>query len=197
MGKFTAIRDTREKPAHGWIFYEDSACAGTSIYKLDTGDYSIEGLEETFCIERKQTISEFVNNCNQKRWAACVERMGKMDSAHILFEFPEHHVEEWPKWALDNAAKELDKMGVDQTWDPLRYNNYMFQVKRRVYRTRNVGRGQVEITHTPRVTPKFIRKRLHEAEDLGISIWFAENSKEANEKAYELMKQAYDTYVRC
>ena len=53
---FTIIIDTREQQP--WSF-EDYVVANK---KLDTGDYSIEGLQDVFAIERKKSINEIANN---------------------------------------------------------------------------------------------------------------------------------------
>jgi ERCC4-type nuclease len=57
---FTIIVDTREQKP--WSFENYT----TAIRKLDTGDYSIEGLEHLLCIERKRSVSEIANKIMQK-----------------------------------------------------------------------------------------------------------------------------------
>ena len=95
--KFTVIRDTREKSAKGWSFDEDSLCAGTLRKKLDTGDYSLEGLEkDILCIERKETVQEFARNCIEKRWKACMARMSKFKHSYLLFEFTWEDIDNYP-----------------------------------------------------------------------------------------------------
>lgn len=94
--KFTVIRDTREKPAHGWSFDPDSYCAGTLVSKLDTGDYSVQGLEDIVAIERKETIQEFARNCVEKRWGDCMRRLKDIEHAYILLEFTEDCVNRYP-----------------------------------------------------------------------------------------------------
>lgn len=51
--KFTIVRDTREQEGKGWNFRASKNCAGVVREKLDVGDYSIKGLENIVCIERK------------------------------------------------------------------------------------------------------------------------------------------------
>lgn len=87
MNKFTIVRDTREKPAYGWSYDEDAHCAGTIVRKVDVGDYTIDGLEDILCIERKRTIDEFAHNCVEKRWKVCIENMSRLRHAYLLFEF--------------------------------------------------------------------------------------------------------------
>lgn len=50
LNDFTIIIDTREQQP--WEFEHYS----TASRKLDTGDYSIEGLENLFTIERKKAL---------------------------------------------------------------------------------------------------------------------------------------------
>ena len=53
---FTIIIDTREQQP--WTFEHYT----TANRKLDTGDYSVEGLENLLAIERKKSINEIANN---------------------------------------------------------------------------------------------------------------------------------------
>lgn len=78
---FTIIVDTREQQP--WTF-ESYAVASR---KLDTGDYSIEGLEHLLCIERKKSASEFANNIVESRFKDVVMRMSNMKYSFLLLEF--------------------------------------------------------------------------------------------------------------
>ena len=49
------IKDSREKK--GYSFRKSQNCAGMVVEKLDTGDYSVKGLEHIITIERK-TVSD-------------------------------------------------------------------------------------------------------------------------------------------
>jgi len=53
---FTIIQDTREKKP--WTFKATGSIRDVKVIKLDTGDYSIEGLEEIFMVERKASVDE-------------------------------------------------------------------------------------------------------------------------------------------
>lgn len=88
--EFTIIIDTREQKP--WNF-EHHAKAN---HKLDTGDYSIEGLENLLAIERKRNVAEFANNITEKRFVDVVERLSKMQYAFILFEFDMDQVMSYP-----------------------------------------------------------------------------------------------------
>jgi ERCC4-type nuclease len=78
---FTVIVDTREQQP--WSFQHNA----TASRKLDTGDYSIEGLENILCIERKKSVSEIANNITEKRFKDVLTRMMDYKYAFILFEF--------------------------------------------------------------------------------------------------------------
>jgi ERCC4-type nuclease len=78
---FTIIIDTREQ--HPWAFDNHV----TAKRKLDTGDYSIEGLEDLLCIERKKSASEFANNIVESRFKDLIFRMSNIKYSFLLLEF--------------------------------------------------------------------------------------------------------------
>lgn len=63
--KFTIIRDSREKKGKGWSFRASSNCRGMRVEKLDVGDYTVRGLEDTLVIERK-TIGDLWNTLGRQ-----------------------------------------------------------------------------------------------------------------------------------
>ena len=79
--EFTIIVDTREQKP--WQF----AHQATANHKLDTGDYSIEGLQHLLCIERKKRASEFANNIVESRFQDVVMRMSQLKYSFLLLEF--------------------------------------------------------------------------------------------------------------
>jgi ERCC4-type nuclease len=81
QNEFTIIVDTREQQP--WTF-DHYAVAKR---KLDTGDYSIEGLESVLAIERKKSVSEIANNITESRFQDVVERLSQLKHSFILFEF--------------------------------------------------------------------------------------------------------------
>lgn len=87
---FNIIVDTREQLP--WDFEGHS----TSSRKLDTGDYSIEGLEEVFCIERKRSVAEIANNISEKRFVDVLDRMSKFQHKFMLLEFTLNNVLDYP-----------------------------------------------------------------------------------------------------
>lgn len=79
--EFTIIVDTREQQP--WTF-KNRATANT---KLDTGDYSIKGLEHLVAIERKKNVSEIATNIVEPRFKDVIERLSSIKYGFILLEF--------------------------------------------------------------------------------------------------------------
>lgn len=80
---FNIIRDTREQ--HPWDF-ASASIKETIVKKLDTGDYSIEGLEDVLCIERKGSLVEFYGNITQDRFWNEMERMKMYEFKFVIIE---------------------------------------------------------------------------------------------------------------
>jgi len=85
------IVDTREQQP--WVFPTHTI----SVAKLDTGDYSLSGLEEKLCIERKKTVGEFANNIIEKRYNDWVTRMSEYQYKFLLLEFSLSDVYSFPR----------------------------------------------------------------------------------------------------
>jgi len=99
------LRDTREKENHGWYFpneehFEVADC------KLDTGDYTLAGLESKFIIERKGKLSEFATNINQARFYNEMERLESFQWPFIILEFSMDDLWNWP----NNCGIPRDKL---------------------------------------------------------------------------------------
>ncbi len=92
--RYTVLRDSCEKPGHGWVFPETLTCAGTVTHNLYTGDYSLPGHYQdfTFVIERKKSMSELAANLSHKeKWDDFkneLERLEKFKHSFIICEFP-------------------------------------------------------------------------------------------------------------
>lgn len=84
------IVDTREQQP--WSFEYHT----TSRSKLDTGDYSIQGLENKLCIERKKTVNEFANNIIEKRYKDWTKRMSKYKYKFLILEFSLSEIYKYP-----------------------------------------------------------------------------------------------------
>ena len=84
---FTVIKDTREQD--GYFFKQYKSCSGMIEQKLDTGDYSILGLEDKICIERKGCVEELAVNLGQKKHAFLdeIERMSSFPHKFLILEF--------------------------------------------------------------------------------------------------------------
>jgi len=85
--QFTVIKDTREQD--GYFFSAFNACAGMIEQKLDTGDYSIKGMEDKICIERKGCVEELAVNLGQKKYAFLseIDRMKSFPHKFLVLEF--------------------------------------------------------------------------------------------------------------
>jgi len=66
------------------------------VRKLDTGDYSIEGLEHKLCIERKSSVSELAQNVTAKRFKDVLERMRHFSYSFLLLEFSIDDIIKYP-----------------------------------------------------------------------------------------------------
>ena len=93
--RYAVIRDTREKG--GWYFDASSTCIGTEVKKLDTGDYTLDGFQSTFVIERKGAVSEFARNLTQDRFMAEIKRLQDITHPFILLEFNMADLLNYPK----------------------------------------------------------------------------------------------------
>ncbi len=88
------IADTREKQGF-WRFIETDAEVVRA--KLDTGDYSIEGLEHLLTIERKKTPQELSQSLLAARFKRELDRMIEIPHSYILCEFTLEDLYEYPQ----------------------------------------------------------------------------------------------------
>jgi len=95
--RYTVIKDTREQT--GYHFSKFNLCDGMVERKLDTGDYSIEGLEDKVCVERKSSVAELAINLGQKKHAflAEIERMKSFEHKYIVLEFSMGELAKFPE----------------------------------------------------------------------------------------------------
>lgn len=87
---FVIIVDTREQKP--WNFQHQA----TANHKLDTGDYSIEGLQHLLAIERKRNVAEIANNITEKRFKDVIDRLSKIKYSFLLLEFDLEDVMRYP-----------------------------------------------------------------------------------------------------
>ena len=83
--KYKVLRDTREqKKGDGWWWDESELCSGTEVRTFKTGDYSLEGFEESFVIERKADTGEIAQNINEGRFERELERMEAFEHPFLI-----------------------------------------------------------------------------------------------------------------
>ena len=84
---YYVVKDTREQ--NGYFFSKFNKCAGMVTQKLDTGDYTIEGMEDKICVERKASVEEIsINLCKQKHaFMNEIERMKEFPHRFLILEF--------------------------------------------------------------------------------------------------------------
>lgn len=90
QNKTIYILDTREKPNYRWSFSEYLAeDETTEIKKVDTGDYTIAGLENYISIDRKKSVDELVNDffSDKDRFKRELERAKEIEHFFIVCEF--------------------------------------------------------------------------------------------------------------
>jgi hypothetical protein len=90
------IIDTREKEQYRYVFAEEFG--QPLVQKLHSGDYSLEGLEEIFAIERKRTVAEIAQNITEKRFADWTSRLGALEFPYILCEFSYSDIYNFPRF---------------------------------------------------------------------------------------------------
>ena len=95
--EYTVIKDTREK--QGWFFKRFGKCKGTVVQTLKTGDYTIEGLEDILCVERKASPAEIAINMGKKKNAfdAEMERISKFRLPYLVLEFSVSELLDFPE----------------------------------------------------------------------------------------------------
>lgn len=109
---FTIIIDTREQIPWEFGFHN------TAKRKLDTGDYSIEGLESIIAIERKKSVSEIATNLSESRFKNVLDRLSQIKHPYIVFEFDIDDIYSFP------IGSDIPK----RMWDKLRISgNYIIK----------------------------------------------------------------------
>ena len=114
---YTVIKDTREQDGYTFEKFTSRyhSCAGMILRKLDTGDYSLEGLEEEVCIERKGRISELAINLgkDKHRFMREIERMKDFPFRFLVLEFSLEDVMDFPE------RSDIP----EENWDSLKITN--------------------------------------------------------------------------
>lgn len=94
MDKYKVVRDRREQM--GWTFPISPTCEGTIDGTLLSGDYTIEGYEDVFVIERKGCIAEWAKNVVDARFVRELERLKTMPHSFVILEFDMSDVMNYP-----------------------------------------------------------------------------------------------------
>jgi ERCC4-type nuclease len=90
---FDIIVDTREQQPLEF----NSDCIGhIHNQKLDTGDYSIMGLEDVLFIERKASVIEFYGNISQKRFWNELDRTPGFKYKYMIMQFDAELINMFP-----------------------------------------------------------------------------------------------------
>ena len=111
--EFTVIVDTREQLPWEFGFHT------TSRKKLDTGDYSIQGMESIFTIERKMSVSEIATNITENRFKDVLNRLSQIPHAFLIMEFDIEDIYTFP------VGSDIPK----KMWDKLRIKgNYIIKI---------------------------------------------------------------------
>ena len=95
---FTVIKDTREQKGYNFSKTSKGRCAGMVVEKLDTGDYTLLGLENKICVERKASVEELALNLGQKKhpFMREIDRMAGFPHRFLILEFDLEDVIEFP-----------------------------------------------------------------------------------------------------
>lgn len=120
---YTVIKDTREQDGYTFEKFNSryAACNGMVVRKLDTGDYSLVGLEDKLCIERKGRISELAINLgkDKHRFMREIERMKEFPFRFLILEFSLEDVMNFPE------GSDIPK----SNWDSIKITNkYMLKM---------------------------------------------------------------------
>lgn len=97
---YTVIKDTREQDGYTFEKFTGmyTSCNGMVIQKLETGDYSLVGLEDKLCIERKGKVAELAINLgkDKHRFLREIERMQLFPFKFLILEFSLEDVMNFP-----------------------------------------------------------------------------------------------------
>lgn len=110
----TIIRDTREKPDHGFKFIASKNCEGMIVEKLDFGDYALKGYPEVICIERKASVLELCTNLGKER-ARFERELQRMVDANVRWRFV--IVEDY--WSSTTKRQRFSKMPPDVVFESI------------------------------------------------------------------------------
>ena len=93
---FNVLVDTREK--NPWELVSGRVL-GREFVKLDTGDYTVAGLEDKLCIDRKANVNEIAGNVTQARFKKELIRIKEFPHAFLILEASAQDVLDYPHTA--------------------------------------------------------------------------------------------------
>lgn len=108
--KFTIIKDTREKPGHGFKWRKCSWTYGTVYDTVSTGDYTIKEVPGLITVERKASIYELISNMllkePRRRLFAEFKRMSE-EYRHkfVVIEADFNELFEYSSWKFVKSAQ--------------------------------------------------------------------------------------------
>lgn len=126
--QYTVIRDTREHDGHGWTFPAADRCLGTKIATLKTADYTIEGCESIFAVERKGSVAEIAQNLTtSSKWDDFKNELIRLEEFQFPFvicEFPLSLLKTFPigsgipkdRWPSIKVTPQFLLMRLEQIW---------------------------------------------------------------------------------
>ncbi len=88
------IIDSQEKIPY--TFSNSNFVKETTIKKIPTGDYTVDGFETELTIERKAYLSELVSCMSQNRFMNEMKRMQEFKYRFLICEFALQEVLDWP-----------------------------------------------------------------------------------------------------
>lgn len=91
---YEVLIDTREK--NPWDFPTNDFCKGFFFRKLDTGDYTLKGLEDKFVIEKKASTAEIAMNIFETRFEKELKRLDEFEHPYMIFEFDYNDIKLFP-----------------------------------------------------------------------------------------------------
>ncbi len=90
---FIVIQDSREQKP---LVFESQDVSDIIIQKIDTGDYTILGLEDKLFVERKASVLELYKNITEKRFWEEMERTRSFKYRYLIAEFDLEDIELFP-----------------------------------------------------------------------------------------------------
>lgn len=98
------LRDTREQ--NPWQFENAEAAS------LKTGDYTVKGLEDKVCVERKGCVEELAGNLGREfeRFERELTRMNPFPHKFIVCEFPFIDIATYPQSCSSKKARDSARM---------------------------------------------------------------------------------------